>query len=86
MDPELQQVFNYVVSSGVNLFDTADSYGKPVLQQTASIFILSSLASCSCVLAFRMLLWHSALTIEAAVCVSDVRALLRTCMMAADCC
>ena len=28
MDPELQEVFNYVVSTGVNLFDTADSYGE----------------------------------------------------------
>lgn len=28
MDPELQEVFNYSVSQGINLFDTADSYGK----------------------------------------------------------
>eukprot|EP00210_Caulerpa_lentillifera_P008132 g7766.t1 len=27
MDPELQQVFNYALSKGINLFDTADSYG-----------------------------------------------------------
>ena len=27
MDPELQQLFNLVVSKGVNIFDTADSYG-----------------------------------------------------------
>lgn len=27
MDAELQQVFNLAVSSGVTLFDTADSYG-----------------------------------------------------------
>eukprot|EP00197_Chlamydomonas_leiostraca_P015833 CAMPEP_0202882450 /NCGR_PEP_ID=MMETSP1391-20130828/38004_1 /ASSEMBLY_ACC=CAM_ASM_000867 /TAXON_ID=1034604 /ORGANISM="Chlamydomonas leiostraca, Strain SAG 11-49" /LENGTH=328 /DNA_ID=CAMNT_0049565305 /DNA_START=156 /DNA_END=1142 /DNA_ORIENTATION=- len=27
MDPELQQVYNLVVSSGINFFDTADSYG-----------------------------------------------------------
>ncbi|KAK9804266.1 hypothetical protein WJX72_004018 [[Myrmecia] bisecta] len=27
MDTELQEVFNLVVSSGINLFDTADSYG-----------------------------------------------------------
>eukprot|EP00897_Mesotaenium_endlicherianum_P008951 jgi/Mesen1/8084/ME000434S07327 len=27
MDPELQRVFDLVVSRGVNLFDTADSYG-----------------------------------------------------------
>lgn len=26
-DPELQEVFNLAVSSGINLFDTADSYG-----------------------------------------------------------
>ena len=29
MDPELQQMFNYAVSHGINLFDTADSYGSP---------------------------------------------------------
>ena len=28
MDKELQEVFNLVVSSGINLFDTADSYGE----------------------------------------------------------
>ena len=28
MDPELQQLFNLVVSKGVNIFDTADSYGR----------------------------------------------------------
>lgn len=27
MDAELQQVFNFVVDKGINLFDTADSYG-----------------------------------------------------------
>ena len=27
MDPELQQVFDLATSSGINLFDTADSYG-----------------------------------------------------------
>ena len=27
MDPELQQLFNLVVSKGINIFDTADSYG-----------------------------------------------------------
>ena len=27
MDDELQQVFNLMVSRGINLFDTADSYG-----------------------------------------------------------
>lgn len=27
MDTELQQIFNLAVESGVNLFDTADSYG-----------------------------------------------------------
>ena len=30
MDPELQQLFNLVVSKGINIFDTADSYGGPV--------------------------------------------------------
>lgn len=28
MDPELQEMFNLVVSKGINLFDTADSYGE----------------------------------------------------------
>ena len=28
MDAELQQAFNLVVSRGINLFDTADSYGE----------------------------------------------------------
>jgi len=27
-DAELQEVFNFVVSRGINLFDTADSYGE----------------------------------------------------------
>lgn len=27
MDAELQQTFNLVVGNGINLFDTADSYG-----------------------------------------------------------
>jgi aryl-alcohol dehydrogenase-like predicted oxidoreductase len=31
MDPELQEVFSYVLSRGVNLFDTADSYGTGTL-------------------------------------------------------
>lgn len=28
MDPELNKVFNYALSKGINLFDTADSYGE----------------------------------------------------------
>lgn len=28
MDAELQEVFNLMVSRGINLFDTADSYGE----------------------------------------------------------
>jgi pyridoxine 4-dehydrogenase len=28
MDGELQEVFNSVVAAGVNIFDTADSYGE----------------------------------------------------------
>lgn len=27
MDAELQEVFNFMVARGINLFDTADSYG-----------------------------------------------------------
>lgn len=30
MDPELQSVFNLAVSQGINLFDTADSYGEEI--------------------------------------------------------
>ena len=35
MDPELQQLFNLVVSKGINIFDTADSYG---MSQSGSDF------------------------------------------------
>ena len=28
MDDELQRVFNLAITNGVNLFDTADSYGQ----------------------------------------------------------
>ena len=31
MDPELQRVFDFAVAQGVNLFDTADSYGTGAL-------------------------------------------------------
>ena len=31
MDSELQEVFNYAVGKGINLFDTADSYVKWLL-------------------------------------------------------
>ena len=31
MDPELQQVFEYSVAQGINVFDTADSYGTGAL-------------------------------------------------------
>lgn len=31
MDPELQEIFDLAISSGVNLFDTADSYGTGAL-------------------------------------------------------
>ena len=30
MDAELQEVFNFAISKGVTLFDTADSYGAPL--------------------------------------------------------
>lgn len=33
MDGELQEVFNTVVAAGVNIFDTADSYGEQQLWQ-----------------------------------------------------
>jgi predicted oxidoreductase len=35
MDGELQELFNYAISKGVNLFDTADSYGEPPSKVTA---------------------------------------------------
>lgn len=31
MDPELQKIFDYAIAQGVNVFDTADSYGTGVL-------------------------------------------------------
>jgi len=31
MDQELQQLFNLVVSKGINIFDTADSYGTDLI-------------------------------------------------------
>lgn len=31
MDPELQRIFDYATSQGVNVFDTADSYGTGAL-------------------------------------------------------
>ena len=36
-DAELQEVFNFVVSRGVNLFDTADSYGEVVRPACGSV-------------------------------------------------
>ncbi len=30
MDAELQELFNFAIKKGVTLFDTADSYGKPL--------------------------------------------------------
>lgn len=35
MDGELQELFNYAISKGVNLFDTADSYGSHLSKVTA---------------------------------------------------
>lgn len=32
-DAELQEVFNLMVSKGINMFDTADSYGMHTCQQ-----------------------------------------------------
>jgi hypothetical protein len=31
MDPELQNIFDFAISQGVNVFDTADSYGTGAL-------------------------------------------------------
>eukprot|EP00798_Chlamydomonas_sp_ICE-L_P010050 gene10050-7942_t len=39
MDAELQEVFNLAVSSGINLFDTADSYGTGKLNGKSEILL-----------------------------------------------
>ncbi|GLI61887.1 hypothetical protein VaNZ11_004399 [Volvox africanus] len=38
-DPELQQLFNLVVSSGINIFDTADSYGTGRLNGKSELLL-----------------------------------------------
>ena len=40
MDAELQEVFNFAISRGVTLFDTADSYGVPLTVHPAVEAIL----------------------------------------------
>ncbi len=46
-DAELQRVFNFVVSRGVNLFDTADSYGTGDLNgRSGAILLLLPLHPC----------------------------------------
>lgn len=39
MDPELQEVFNLVVRSGINVFDTADSYGTGRLNGKSELLL-----------------------------------------------
>jgi len=39
MDAELQQVFNLAVTKGVNLFDTADSYGTGRLNGRSELLL-----------------------------------------------
>lgn len=39
MDEELQQVFNLAISKGINLFDTADSYGTGKLNGRSEILL-----------------------------------------------
>lgn len=39
MDAELQEVFNLAVSKGVNLFDTADSYGTGKLNGRSELLL-----------------------------------------------
>lgn len=39
MDPEIQEVFNLVVSKGINLFDTADSYGTGKLNGKSELLL-----------------------------------------------
>jgi pyridoxine 4-dehydrogenase len=38
-DPELQQLFNLVVSNGINIFDTADSYGTGRLNGKSELLL-----------------------------------------------
>lgn len=40
MDRELQEVFDLVVSRGINLFDTADSYGMFVTETVLAFDLL----------------------------------------------
>lgn len=40
MDAELQQVFNLMVSKGINIFDTADSYGTPARIPTNAVSLV----------------------------------------------
>lgn len=39
LDDELQSVFNFVVSRGINVFDTADSYGTGQLNGRSEILL-----------------------------------------------
>jgi pyridoxine 4-dehydrogenase len=39
MDEELQQVFNVAVDKGINLFDTADSYGTGKLNGRSELLL-----------------------------------------------
>ncbi|KAG2496840.1 hypothetical protein HYH03_005245 [Edaphochlamys debaryana] len=39
MDPDLQQVYNWVVSKGINFFDTADSYGTGKLNGKSELLL-----------------------------------------------
>lgn len=37
MDSELQELFNFAISKGVTLFDTADSYGRLLALPSVSL-------------------------------------------------
>jgi diketogulonate reductase-like aldo/keto reductase len=39
MDAELQEVFNFAVENGVNIFDTADSYGTGRLNGRSELLL-----------------------------------------------
>ena len=59
MDSELQELFNLMVDQGVNLFDTADSYGTGRLNGRFEILqseSVMSLATVLCAYAFKFVI------------------------------
>ena len=54
MDSELQEVFNYAVGKGINLFDTADSYVEWLSWHVLAILQEISLQKCGHLSSVRM--------------------------------